>query len=430
MASLSRQSNGRKVIQFAARDGTRKSIRLGKVPLSTAKAVRVKVEHLVAASITGHALDDETARWVAELDATLSDKLAAVGLIPKRESATLKAFLDGYIAGRSDVKPSTATVLGHTRRNLVKHFGTDKPLRDITPGDADEWRLDLIRQQLADNTVRRRCGIAKQFFRAAVRRNLIRVNPFADLMCVVQGNPNREYFITCAEAAKVIAACPDAEWRLLFALSRYGGLRCPSEHLLLRWSDVDWARGRITVHSPKTEHHDGGDCRPVPLFPELLPYLREAFELAEAGSEFVITRYRAAKQNLRTQLQRIIKRAGLKPWPKLFQNLRSTRETELMERFPAHVVCAWIGNSLAVAAKHYLQVTDEHFERGALGDSEALQKAVQHPRAPSCTAGNAPDADTEKQGGFTDVRYDAPSFNAEKSERLGQAGLEPALSGF
>ena len=63
--------------------------------------------------------------------------------------------------------------------------------------------------------------------------------------------------------------------------------------------------------------------------------------------------------NLRTQLKRIIRRAGFTPWPKLFQNLRSTRETELTEQYPLHVVCAWIGNSQPVAAKHYLQVTDE-----------------------------------------------------------------------
>ena len=28
-----------------------------------------------------------------------------------------------------------------------------------------------------------------------------------------------------------------------------------------------------------------------------------------------------------------------------------------------HVVCQWIGNSQPIAAKHYLQVTDEHFSR-------------------------------------------------------------------
>ena len=48
--------------------------------------------------------------------------------------------------------------------------------------------------------------------------------------------------------------------------------------------------------------------------------------------------------------------------PNQFQNLRSTRETELADQFPIQVVCDWIGNTEAIASKHYLQVTDEHFE--------------------------------------------------------------------
>jgi hypothetical protein len=39
------------------------------------------------------------------------------------------------------------------------------------------------------------------------------------------------------ERNKVLEACPNAEWRLIFALSRFGGLRCPSEHLVLTWAD-------------------------------------------------------------------------------------------------------------------------------------------------------------------------------------------------
>ena len=96
----------------------------------------------------------------------------------------------------------------------------------------------------------------------------------------------------------------------------------------------------MIVRSPKTAHHVGHDSRLVPLFPELLPYLLEVFEQAEPGTEYVITRYRQVNCNLRTQLDRIITKAGLKRWTKLFQNLRSTRETELAERWPEHVVCA------------------------------------------------------------------------------------------
>ena len=62
-------------------------------------------------------------------------------------------------------------------------------------------------------------------------------------------------------------------------------------------------------------------------------------------------------------LLRFIRAAGLKPWAKLFQNMRSTRQTELSDHHPAKAVCQWMGNSLGVANKHYLQVTDEHFEK-------------------------------------------------------------------
>ncbi|MHC4618383.1 MAG: tyrosine-type recombinase/integrase [Planctomycetota bacterium] len=393
MASVISDPNGRKRIQFVAGDGTRKTLRLGKATMRQAEAIKPKIEQLVLAStgITG-VVDDETAKWMTGLDEVIYGKLAAVGLVAERHSAKLGAFIDAYIRERKDVKSGTATFYGHTRRNLIDFFGGNKLLREVTPGDADQWRLYLIGQGLAENTVRRRCGMAKQFFRAAVRRGLILSNPFEDLKASVKGNSKRLYFITPKEAEKVLDACPDAQWRLIFALCRYGGLRCPSEVLLLTWQDVDWERSRMIINSPKTEHHEGRERRVIPLFPELLPYLREVFEEAEPGSEYVITRYRSTSCNLRTHLQRIIVKAGLKPWPKPFQNLRSTRETELAECWPEHVVCAWIGNSRAVARKHYLQVTEEHFERavgfaGRTGDT--AQNAAQQSAAESCVTSHS-----------------------------------------
>ncbi|MBT3200784.1 MAG: tyrosine-type recombinase/integrase [Phycisphaerales bacterium] len=211
---------------------------------------------------------------------------------------------------------------------------------------------------------------------------IIAENPFADVQCGHYANTTRYYFVSQAEAQAVLDACPDAEWRLLFALCRFGGLRCPSEVLRLTWADIDWEHDRFTVHASKTEHHADGGIRQVPIFPELAPHLTECFEAAEPGSEYVITRYRNANVNLRTQLNRIIKRAGLMPWPKLFQNLRSTRETELVQEFPIHVVCKWIGNSTQIASKHYLQVTEDHFAEAA---QKAVHYPVQYPAASACT---------------------------------------------
>lgn len=80
-------------------------------------------------------------------------------------------------------------------------------------------------------------------------------------------------------------------------------------------------------------------------------------------------------------MERIIKRAEVTPWPKLFHNLKSTRQSELTERFPSHVVCAWLGNSRAVAQDHYLQVTDSHFAQAAAGGEHRLgqQQAAHNP---------------------------------------------------
>lgn len=86
----------------------------------------------------------------------------------------------------------------------------------------------------------------------------------------------------------------------------------------------------------------------------------------------------AAGPNLRTTMEKIIRRAGLSPWPRLFHNMRASRETELTERFPVHVVTAWLGNTPEIARKHYLQVTDEHFRQAATSCS-ALQPALQQP---------------------------------------------------
>jgi integrase len=72
------------------------------------------------------------------------------------------------------------------------------------------------------------------------------------------------------------------------ALSRYGGIRVPSELLTLTWADVDRERSRFRVHAPKTEHHKDGGDRWVPIFPELRPHLEVAFELAPEGAVYLI----------------------------------------------------------------------------------------------------------------------------------------------
>lgn len=61
-----------------------------------------------------------------------------------------------------------------------------------------------------------------------------------------------------------------------------------------------------------------------------------------------------ANANLRTTLERIIRRAGLEPWTRLWHSMRASCETDLAREFPLAVVAKWLGNTQAVAMRHYV----------------------------------------------------------------------------
>lgn len=158
----------------------------------------------------------------------------------------------------------------------------------------------------------------------------------------------------------MLKTCPDQDWRMIFALTRYAGMRCPSEVTALKWNDVLWDRSRLRIDSSKT------GLRSCPIFPELKPILEMAFDEAAPGAIYCKGRYGGdAEANLSTRLHRIVRDSGERPWPKTFINLRSTRRTELQEKFPSHVVDQWMGHSTATAEKHDLQVTEDHWLAGA-----------------------------------------------------------------
>jgi len=425
MASVVTETNGRRLIQLSEGEHTqRPKIRLGKVTKRDAESTRVHVENLLRAKKVGSAMPPATADWLTNIPVSLRKRLEQYELIDsckRRTYPTVSEWLESYIESRTDIKPNTRRNMEQAKRSLIEFFGKVKRLDEITEGDSQDFRIYLKAKGLAEGTIRRRCKRAKQFFTAAVRKEIILKSPFADMKCGSSCNPERFYFVQQEDMKTILEACPDDEWRLIFGLARYGGLRIPSEAFLLTWDDVNFDKMRFTVKSPKTEHQ-GKSSRTVPIFPELYPLLLKAFENAEEGQEFVITKYRDPQQNLRTQAHRIIRRAGLEPWPKTFQNMRSTRETELAEEYPVQVVCAWIGNSPQVAAKHYLQVTEDHFQK-------AVQNPVQTTQEKRCQEVSENQAAFEERTQVIDWHLFANSCIDNGLQSLPPRGLEPLSPG-
>ncbi|MDV6034086.1 MAG: hypothetical protein F9B45_29130 [Phycisphaera sp. RhM] len=102
----------------------------------------------------------------------------------------------------------------------------------------------------------------------------------------------------------------------------------------------------------------------------------------------------------------MIEKAKLTPWPKLLQNLRATRETELLGRFPAKDVTTWLGNSPKIAFKHYAMGTDEAFAKATQTPTIATPHRTPHrtphsaPQTPQDTAQHGKTGD---QGGSGEI---------------------------
>ena len=134
--------------------------------------------------------------------------------------------------------------------------------------------------------------------------------------------------------------------------------------------------------------------------------------MAEAGQTYVVGGDHLAKAqgpngwrncNLRTTFAKLVKRAGLKPWPRLFHNLRSSRETELLESFPVHVVALWMGHDAKVSLKHYAQTTEDHFDRAAGGAKSGALEAQNQAQQEDADSGSEPhdrSTNPELAGGF------------------------------
>ena len=405
MASICNDPNGRRRILFVDADGSRKTIRLGKLSKADATTIKVRVEKLLAAKLMGSSIDRDTAIWLAGDGAQMRERLERVALIEPLDKPnsglTLAQFLTQFVERNgADKKPGTRVVWGQVVKMLNKHMPAGIMLHEVTKGHAKQFVAKLRKcGTLSSTTIHKRIGFARQFFTDAVDWQLIPVNPFTGIKTQAS-SAKANVEVPRESIEKVLRHC-DTDWQTIVGLSRFGGLRCPSEVLSLRWIDIDWELNRMSVPEPKVEHHEGRGVRSVPIFPELLPILQAAWEAAHIGAEFVVAKqaYRDAAMrpggwanaNLRTQFEKRLAKAGVSPWARLFHSMRASRQTELEREFPRHVVCAWLGNSSAVAERSYLLVTAEDYAKaikptgGAQSGAVKLKSGAQCGAASNCT---------------------------------------------
>ena len=446
MASISTdKKTGCHRIYFNDLQGGRKGLRLGKIKRKDlAMSMKLRVEEILQDKTFNRAHSSELAHWINGLPKDIRKKMVGVGLLDAvPDTMTVAELIEKFLA-EADVKPKTRDAYQQTTKSLMKYIGAKKMIDKLTSADADAWRTACVSEKLAKATIAKRTNVAKTIFKKAVKLGVLKVSPFEDLRVGSQVNEERSFYVDLETITNVLEQCPDAYWRTIVGLTRYAGLRCPSELQHLKWSDVDWDKKLLTVRSPKTEHHAGHAVRIVPVAPVLQPILSELFDQAAEGDVWLFPKMNASSGNLRTSFHKIIERAGHKPWPRLFQNLRGSCATDWVDAYPAHQVASWLGHSVAIAARHYLKHKDLHVQAatgtgqwlqtpqitavkaskisGAESGAFEVQNAVQHQAAPVCTFSQF---GTQPLAPYDVVRGLATVCKTLQSETMGEEGFEP-----
>ena len=119
----------------------------------------------------------------------------------------------------------------------------------------------------------------------------------------------------------------------------------------------------------------------------------------------------------------------MEQWPKLFQNLRSSRQTELSAVHQPYLVCRWMGNTEAIAINHYLQETGQHLAQ-AYTVPTAIPTAELGAHTGADTAVMSPQPPSQKSAALENKAFPIIDLHGQSQEMplVGDEGLEPPTS--
>jgi len=310
-------------------------------------------------------------------------RLAEKGIIDVKDEITNGELWRKYFeAKRAGWSYNTASNKTSRRAAFFRFFDETQLAKEIDESDAKRFVTFLLTRGQANGAPYSEAGKAgvikdcRAVFAFAVEEGFLTRSPFKNIKAGKTHNHDRDHYLTMEQTAKLLNACDvqdhwteerRQEWRALIVLLRCCGLRCPSETNALRWSDVDFETGGLDVDDVKNTRR-----RLCPLFKPVRVELERLRKIrGDKPGVFVFSESLRTVSNLRTTFKKLVYRAGLEPWPKLFQNLRANASTDVSDEYGPKCESDWLGHSAEISLTHYQQIPPEKRER-ALNDDWGL----------------------------------------------------------
>lgn len=224
-------------------------------------------------------------------------------------------------------------------------------------------------------------------------------NPWNGIrLCARDGYTRRELSLDEVRRLIVASASYGSEWRMLFSIAIYTGMRL-GDCCCLRWDAINLGASLIRIVPQKTRHYLAGRFITIPLHPELAALLsemsteeRSGFVMRSIANDFIARRW-----NVSRQLNRIFSKAEIATSVKLEGRRRRTPSAtfhSLRHTFVSIAVNAGIslatvqsivGHTSTAMTRHYYHPSELAL-RQAVNAIPPIMSDLKPPRAPTPAA--------------------------------------------
>jgi integrase len=170
-----------------------------------------------------------------------------IGRLPRAAAISLNQYLDQWLAttAKPRLRPkSYADYEALLRLHIRPALGV-RPLGAVISFDIQRVYAQMLDRGLSPRTIEYTNTVLQSAFRQAVRWKMLCEDPCTGVDLPRMKRREMEV-LSVDECRRFLAVARGSQWFGLFALALTTGMR-PSEYLALKWSDVDWQRGAVSV---------------------------------------------------------------------------------------------------------------------------------------------------------------------------------------